>query len=531
MSNKSIKKKLFITMSTLGIIPFVAAIIFIGWQNARHWEANAKADCWSRNLTINQHLDQVMEKNFYVLRTLSYAPVVKNYLMNPDEQSKARIMEALSHTNKIFHDENPLAITEPSGRQLLRTDGAPKVNISQRRHFQEAMRGNEFVSDAIISMSTGDVMSVMVVPVFDDNHKAIGLVQRNILLNSMQGFLQTQDSPDTDIIIVDREDNVVAHTADNVLTPYIKGMNVSEGHKQVLQALGNSDGAVSLQLRGKDCLVTQSRSKTTGWSIITLTPYTTIWTSVNTIIFRGIMLGLFIFFFIALTAYFLSDRITRPIREITEVVTNLARGRNDIGHLSVLTDDELSEMANSINEMRNIHVDIKKTSQVDKLTGLHNIASAEAVCRRKLQAYQEAPTNIGLSALLLVDLDNFKKNNAEFGHQYGNQILREFAKQLTNIFEARDCIGRIEGDEFIIFLDHQPDQETIESKAAAVNQAAREMKVNGEPAGLSASIGIAIAPLNGNTYNQLFHAADLSLYAAQESGGNQYKLSEEQAEG
>jgi diguanylate cyclase (GGDEF)-like protein len=143
-----------------------------------------------------------------------------------------------------------------------------------------------------------------------------------------------------------------------------------------------------------------------------------------------------------------------------------------------------------------------------------------------LREYDDS-ANAGLIAICLVNIDHFQRANREEGRGYGDKILQEFARCLKASFSENDCLGRLEADEFIVVLDHQPDKESILKKAALINEAARKVTINGENAGLTASIGVAIAPYNGKTYNHLFHAADLALYDAKEHGRGSCQLADE----
>jgi diguanylate cyclase (GGDEF)-like protein len=138
--------------------------------------------------------------------------------------------------------------------------------------------------------------------------------------------------------------------------------------------------------------------------------------------------------------------------------------------------------------------------------------------------YSEATIFPGLISIILIDLDNFKKANKDEGHEYGNHILKDFASRLEGSFTSSAFLGRLEGDEFMIILDNQRDVDSIKRSAAQINQMAREITVGGKNAGLSASIGVAVAPQDGKTYNHLFHAADLALYKAKEQGRDCYHL-------
>lgn len=135
-----------------------------------------------------------------------------------------------------------------------------------------------------------------------------------------------------------------------------------------------------------------------------------------------------------------------------------------------------------------------------------------------------------MMAIFLIDLDNFKKATREEGHQYGNRILQKFAQGLKELFRAYDCVGHLDGDEFVVIIDNQKDLTIIKRKAAEINKLARDLVIGDTNAGLSASIGIAVSPQNGKTYNHLFHAADLALFAAKEKRDCYYISGEDEGD-
>ena len=166
MNRKSIKTRLFLLLALMGAIPFIASIIFIGWRNVLHLEQHARVEAWTRNININEHLTQMGEKNLFVLRTLAGAPIIRRYLENPQPEDEAIVMQMLRNTNSIFQDDNTTAMTNAQGMQILRTDTLPKVNIAQRKHFQEAMEGRDYISDVMTSLANGEL-------VLGDRHRRI----------------------------------------------------------------------------------------------------------------------------------------------------------------------------------------------------------------------------------------------------------------------------------------------------------------------------------------------------------------------
>lgn len=521
MNSKSIKTKLFLLLALMGAIPFLAAVIFIGYRNVIHMDGHAKEESWTKNVTINSDLTQELDKNLYVLHTLALSPSIKRYLADPNPQNEAIVHDIIQSTNSLFQDDNLLAIVDTHGLQLLRTDNSPRVNISQRKNFKEVMNGKDYVSDIMISMSTGSLMVAIATPVFDNNHRVIGMVERNFYLDVLQNFIQTQNNEHTSIYILDRENKVVAHSEGDKSTEEV---DLSDELMLIKKALNGHQGTAHVDEEGTNILATYSVNQLSGWSIVTLMPYRQIWLTVNDAIARGLVLGFVVMLFVNMAAHLLATRITRPLREITDAITKIASGQTDIEKLQVTSNDELGEMAKAVNEMTAMRGNASSTVIHDFLTGLYTREAMENLCRRKLMEYNEAAVSPGMVSIILIDLDHFKKASRDEGHEYGNYILKDFANRLESFFQNSACLGRLEGDEFMIILDNQKDLDSIKRNAAQVNKIARDITVNGQNAGLSASIGVAVAPVDGKTYNHLFHAADLALFQAKDQGRDCYHL-------
>ena len=126
--------------------------------------------------------------------------------------------------------------------------------------------------------------------------------------------------------------------------------------------------------------------------------------------------------------------------------------------------------------------------------------------------------------MYIIDLDHFKEANDNFGHQYGDRILVEFAVRLRHIFRSNDCVGRFGGDEFITMIVGVMTDDVIFRKAKQIQQVASQLDVDGKLAGITASIGIAATLPHDKDYEALFRQADESLYCVKENGRNGYCL-------
>ena len=521
MGRRSIHKKLFLRLTLMGIIPLLAVLFYSGLRLTEHMEEYAKNNGWLNNTIVNEHLTNVLQNNFYTLHTIADAPTIKKFLTTGSKEDEAALIRLLHSNDNLFRDNNITAVTNASGQQLLRSDSSPLVDISQRRHFQEAMAGRDYVSDSLVSMSTGKMMVAMEVPVFNDQHQPIGMLQRNLHLDNLQDFITKQSVNDISILVLDQENNVLANSHPDANEP-----EDPDYYKKIVRVLDEEDGVASIELLGEKHFVTCSRNQLTHWSVATIQPASTVYRTANEEIVRVGIIGLLLLLFVSIAAHIMANRLTIPIRQICKMVTNIVKGKDDEEQLRILSEDELGEMAMAINEIRAMRNNMKQENETDALTGLASRAAVENICRQRLQEYEEsfAP---GMMAIFLIDLDNFKKATKEDGHQYGNRILQKFAQGLKDIFRSYDTVGHLDSDEFVVIIDQQKDLTIIKRKAEEINQMASNLMIGDTNVGISASIGIAVSPQNGKTYNHLFHAADLALFAAKEKGRNCYHIAGE----
>ncbi|GJE44678.1 diguanylate cyclase domain-containing protein [Methylobacterium soli] len=158
----------------------------------------------------------------------------------------------------------------------------------------------------------------------------------------------------------------------------------------------------------------------------------------------------------------------------------------------------------------------------DPLTGLPNrLLFHESLERELVRAERHAAG----FALFCLDLDRFKIVNDTLGHQAGDALLRVVARRLKSVLRAEDTVARLGGDEFVIIHMGHPLPETAARLAERLIAAmAPPVDLDGYPAGIGVSIGIALAPGDAADPDTLFACADRALYRAKSEGRNTYRF-------
>lgn len=156
----------------------------------------------------------------------------------------------------------------------------------------------------------------------------------------------------------------------------------------------------------------------------------------------------------------------------------------------------------------------------DPLTGVYN----KEVTIKKIDKYING-NRYGKHILMFIDFDDFKKVNDNYGHLLGDKILIYVISRIKAIFSEGEIIGRIGGDEFVVFAGGINSLEDIMSKAEALVKALDTIyRENNMIIPISGSIGIATYPEDGLHYEQLIQCADKALYRVKEQGKNNYLL-------
>lgn len=162
----------------------------------------------------------------------------------------------------------------------------------------------------------------------------------------------------------------------------------------------------------------------------------------------------------------------------------------------------------------------------DSFTGLLNKRACAEYVAEMLASDNET------HYMAVIDIDNFKNINDSYGHMYGDQVISQVASIINSTMNGRGIVGRFGGDEFFIFTNWISTEMQMRAMLTSIRKQVQTTFENREEScKVTLSVGISKAPVDGNSYDELFNKADKCLYLAKFKGKNRFVIYEEDKHG
>ena len=235
-----------------------------------------------------------------------------------------------------------------------------------------------------------------------------------------------------------------------------------------------------------------------------------------------------------MAAAYVLVRIARPLGSMTDALTRLAAGDRGFTIPEIDRRDEIGQMAKAFEVFRANTLDLENAHRViqiareeaqslarhDALTGLPN---RRLFAGEIEEAIRRAEAGTAQCSVLLIDLDGFKPVNDRFGHATGDAVLCAIANRLKGLVRGADLAARLGGDEFALVTAQAghtaAGRDALIRLAGQVTQAVQEpISIGASCVRISASVGVASYPADGDGIETLIRAADLAMYRAKQVG-------------
>ncbi|WP_345061407.1 bifunctional diguanylate cyclase/phosphodiesterase [Acidovorax lacteus] len=172
-----------------------------------------------------------------------------------------------------------------------------------------------------------------------------------------------------------------------------------------------------------------------------------------------------------------------------------------------------------ITQLRETQARIEHLAHYDHLT---NLPSRALLAERVGNAIRECEAQGGTLALLFVDLDHFKNVNDSLGHRTGDALLVAIAQRLQSIPPAGMTVSRLGGDEFVLLVPQASAQEAAVIANRVLQAIAEPVQLQPYELTTTSTIGIALFPNDGDSFDMLYQRADAAMYRAKQSGRNRF---------
>lgn len=281
---------------------------------------------------------------------------------------------------------------------------------------------------------------------------------------------------------------------------------------------------VTVNIAGVEELSAIVTVPTPGWFVVARLPTEEAFQPISSIRHFFIRNSALVALLVIFLLFVVVRRVLRPLTDVAQQLHGMATGELEVKPLPVTRKDEVGEVAIGFNyllgtlrekeaALRASEARMAHLAHHDMLTGLPNRAMFEDRLGQALAQAERAGTSF---ALLYMDLDGFKPINDTYGHDAGDEVLRQVAHRLTAVLRKSDTVARIGGDEFAILL---VDMGQGGGDAALIADKCRDalaspMAFAGRSLAVGLSIGIAHYPQDGRGAGELLCHADQAMYAA-----------------
>ncbi|MTV39421.1 diguanylate cyclase [Duganella radicis] len=409
----------------------------------------------------------------------------------------------------------------------LRDRRAKRVNITERKYFQDTLRLQEGVISAPFKSSlSGQPVVVLTQPLRDAEGKLIGILLGaiDLLRPSFSAQLDNLRAGADGYLFIVTDDGIMVHHPD-------KSRILEKGDDMpgtlLEAALRSSEGwEDGLLDDGVPVLLVHKHLREADWTIGLSYPVRSAFSSMLSVRMRALLGATILTGFAGLFGWVITNNLLRPLRRLHRHVEDISAGRADISVFDVVRKDEFGDLSRAFHGLsqrrEQAELELHRLATTDVLTGLNNRRMFDAFLPQALARAARSGQPVGLAIL---DIDHFKAINDTLGHPAGDQVLIEFARRLSAAVRTTDTVARLAGDEFVIVFEQLSSTTEMDVLGKKIIDAMLPPFTLGtQQREVRTSVGIAVTSNEATTAEDVMRAADQALYGVKAAGRNGYAI-------
>lgn len=431
----------------------------------------------------------------------------------------------LDYTSIAFINEKGIIVLNPKHKE--------GIDVADRPYYQAAKKGKDYISGVVIARDTKKPVIVFSVPVWKNNSFR-GAIIGTVSLDRIERIMQSKDK-------ASGENSYLLDQKGGFIVPY-----PSETDTFNMKPFYSKEVALYKNYQGKEVLGALAKVSQKNWFVLVEKDKGKVLASLFsyykvTLIGFGVLAWLFFFFLNT----FLVQRVANPLKELAQMVSEIAAGNFSMrahnypygNEIEILT-NSFNKMADSLEKQQKINKQImeklnkrserwKKIAITDGLTGLYNKRYLQTCLERE---FHHAARFFQPLSLIMLDIDFFKKVNDTYGHQVGDEVLKELAKVLVDSIRKLDIAVRYGGEEFTLVCPVT----TLEAAKSLAERIRKKIESHDfiTSAGIlniTISLGVAsLKEIKDSTLDQqsqeFIARADAALYQAKAKGRNRVEI-------
>lgn len=519
----------------LALIAALGALLLRQFVALPQFEARLLEVVTAQQLAVTSHLARDVDKEMrarltQASRLAAQAPVGQQGRLQEWTEESQRANPAFS---------GGLLILRPTGAGLLAEypvlRGRSQRDFSKFPWFQKAIQGGgDAIYQAAQAPHSAEPGIIFSAPIQDSAGRTIALLAAVSPLTE-PGFLDGVRNPHpgdkAELLLVSPEENLILASshAKELMKP---GSLAETARWRAMSSSEQGQASIAPNVRGEEVLTVIARVPSTGWLVVAR-----LRTSEALLPVAGMQRFLWsataaVFCVMLLLLTIGLERILKPLVDTADALRDMADGRRKLTLLPVVRADEVGQLVSGFNvlvERLTGEETARKAGEErlhfmahhDSLTGLYNRAMLEDRMGLELARAERFGSQ---TALLFCDLDGFKAINDQYGHQAGDEVLREVARRLSSLRRRADTVARLGGDEFVILLTDvkDPRKSSVLVAQQCLDAMREPFHVNNRDCTLGMSIGIAYHDRLVFAPSSLLDQADRAMYQAKRRGKGRY---------
>jgi methyl-accepting chemotaxis protein len=341
----------------LSLIPMIVMTILLT-QNLKTTVMELETSLASQKIaTVTKETLAIIDRTFVGVDLLSRNTTLTDCLSDMSEQNLAWAHTELEVAHNGFPGEPTMMfIFDMNGMQIARGDDNDLNDVSEREYAKQAIAGNKYLSDVVISKVTGQPNVYMADPMINEEGTIVGGIARSASLQELSDAIMEIKDANTDITILDRVGALAATTE----AQYdLSSGDVTDLSGEEYYALAQSGpGTVTTMHNGKKVLMSYIQEPQTGWTIAVFTDYASVVAPYERALKSAVIILIVAAIIVIIVGYMFSESIAKPIVRVKEFASILASGDFTTDPLAIRRGDELGEMSRSLNEMYENNADV-----------------------------------------------------------------------------------------------------------------------------------------------------------------------------